>query len=552
MAQQVKLIPLGGVGEIGLNMVLIEGQEAAFVVDAGLMFPEDHMLGVDLVIPDVTYLRRIKEKLKAFIFTHGHEDHIGAYPFIWEEFNEVPVFGTGFTLGILEQRLKDQKGEGLKEFFLIKPGDRIQIDEFQIEFFRVCHSIPDCVGLKVDTPQGVLLHMSDFKLEFSAPPYERTDLRRLSQYAKEGVLLLLLDATNADKGGSSLSEDEVTDCLEDLIRGAKGRVIVALFSSNIRRIGHLLSIAEKTNRRVAFVGKSLVDNVSLAKEMGYLELPKDLVRMEEVDKFPPEELLIVTTGSQAEPMSALSLMAIGAHKYLKVRPGDLIILSSRFITGKERSITHMINNLSKQGAEVIYPEIAPVHASGHAQQEELELIIRLTRPQYLVPFHGEWRQLVYCKRLAQKIGMLEERVVLAEDGDVVCLEDGMVRISKEKRVEAGKVFVDGKGIGDVHDVVLRDRRHLSEDGIVVSVMVLKEETGEIVSGPDIITKGVFLEEKGVEVLKRAKEMLVERCQKASFGFEGTDLEEEVRRALRNFFRKNIGRSPVVIPVVIRM
>lgn len=552
MTQQVKLIPLGGVGEIGLNMVLVEGQKAAFVVDAGLMFPEDPMLGVDLVIPDVTYLRKIKEKLRAFVFTHGHEDHIGAYPFIWEEFSKVPVFGTGFTLGILEQRLKDQRGEGLKEFFVVKPGDQIEIDEFQVEFFRVCHSIPDCVGLKINTPQGVILHMSDFKLEFSAPPYEKTDLKRLGQYAKEGVSLLLLDATNADKSGSSLSEDEVINCLEDLISRAKGRVIVALFSSNIRRIGHLLSVAEKTNRRIAFVGKSLIDNVNLAKEMGYLELPKNPVRIEEVERFPPEELLIVTTGSQAEPMSALSLMAIGAHKYLKVKPGDLIILSSRFITGKERSITHMINNLSKQGAEVIYPEVAPVHASGHAQQEELELIIRLTRPQYLIPLHGEWRQLVYCKRLAQKVGMTEERVVLAEDGEVVCLEEGEVRLYKDKRVEAGKVFVDGKGIGDVHDVVLRDRRHLSEDGIVVSVMVLKEETGEIVSGPDIITKGVFLEEKGVEILKRAKEMLLEKCQRASFGFEGTDVEEEIRRALRNFFRKQIGRSPVIIPVVIRM
>ncbi len=533
-------------------MVLVEGQGAAFVVDAGLMFPEDHMLGVDLVIPDVTYLRKVKDKLKAFIFTHGHEDHIGAYPFIWEEFGEVPVFGTAFTLGVLEQRLKDQRGEGLKEFFVVRPGDRVQIDEFQIEFFRVCHSIPDCVGLKIDTPQGIILHMADFKLEFSAPPYERTDLKRLEEYAKEGVSLLLLDATNADKGGSSLSEEEVTTCLRDLISSAKGRVIVALFSSNIRRIGHLLSIAEDTNRRVAFVGKSLIDNVNLAKEMGYLELPKGLVKIEEVDKFPPEGLLIVTTGSQAEPMSALSLMAIGAHKYLKVKEGDLIILSSRFITGKERSITHMINNLSRQGAEVIYPEIAPVHASGHAQQEELELIMRLTRPQYLIPVHGEWRQLTYCKKLAQKVGIPEERVVVVEDGEVVCLEKGGLRVCKDIRVEAGKVFVDGKGIGDVHDVVLRDRRHLSEDGIAVSVMVLKEETGEIVSGPDIITKGVFLEEKGAEILKRAKEMLLERCQKAFFGFEGVELEEEVRRALRNFFRKQIGRSPVVIPVVIRM
>lgn len=552
MAGPVKLIPLGGAGEIGLNMMVIEDPRAALVVDTGLMFPEDYMFGVDFVIPDISYLRTIKDKLRAIIFTHGHEDHIGAYPYLWEELADLPVYGTGFTLGLLEQKVREHKGRGLKEYFLIKPGDRISIGDFEVEFFRVCHSIPDCVGLALFSSEGTVVHTSDLKLEASAPPDERTDLGRLAELGRRGVDLLILDSTNADRRGFSLSEREVREELEELVRAREGRVIVALFASNIRRIGQLMDIAHKTGRKVALVGKSLLDNTKLASELGYIQLPPDGVRMEEIEAHDPRELLVITTGSQAEPMSALSLMASGCHKYLRVRPGDTIILSSRFITGKERSITHMINSLAKQGAEVIYADLAPVHASGHAHRKELEMVLGVVGPRYLMPIHGEYRHLVALKGLAEGVGIPPERVVLAEDGQAVVLEGGKVRLGE--KVEAGRVFVDGKGIGDVEDVVLRDRRHLSEDGIVVSVMAIKEGSGDVVYGPEIITKGVLFEEKAQDMLRAAREKVLERCRELSVpgGPDETELEEEIRRVLKRFFKKEMGRFPIIIPVVIRM
>lgn len=552
MAGPVRIIPLGGVGEIGLNMLVIEDQDVALVVDTGLMFPEDYMFGVDFVIPDISYLRSIREKLRAIIFTHGHEDHIGAYPYLWEDLGHLPVYGTAFTLGLLEQKMREYRGKGLEDFFLIRPGDRASIGDFEVEFFRVCHSIPDCVGLVLFTPQGILVHPSDFKIESGAFPEEITDLGRLSELGREGVDLLILDSTNADRGGFSLSEQEVSERLEELVRTRQGRVIVALFASNIRRIRNLLEIARRTGRRVALVGKSLLDNTKLASELGYIDLPPDLVKIEEIEAVEPKALLIITTGSQAEPMSALSLMASGCHKYIKVRPGDTVVLSSRFITGKERSITHMINSLAKQGAEVIYADLAPVHASGHAHRKELEVTLGVVKPKYLLPVHGEYRHLVALKGIAERTGLPSERVILAEDGQVVVLEDGRARLGE--KVEAGRVFVDGKGIGDVEDVVLRDRRHLSEDGIVVSIMAIKEGSGDVVYGPEIITKGVLFEEKAQDMLRTAKERVLERCRELAVpgGPDETELEEEIRRVLRRFFKKEMGRFPIIIPVVIRM
>lgn len=552
MSSPVKVIPLGGVGEIGLNMMVIEHGDCAFLIDAGLMFPEDYMFGVDMVIPDITYLRSIREKLRAVIFTHGHEDHIGAYPFLWEDLAGLPVYGTAFTLGLLEQKLKEQKGHSLGEFYVIKPGDRVQIGPFGIEFIRVCHSIPDCVGLAIETPEGIIVHSADFKVEPSAPSYERTDLGRFSELGRRGVALLLADSTNADREGSSLSELEVARNLEEIIKGRGGRVIVALFASNIRRIGQLIRIAERTQRRVALVGKSLLENTKLASEFGYIELPEDLVRLEEIERIDPGRLLVITTGSQAEPMSALSLMAAGSHKYLKVKPGDTVILSSRFITGKERSITHMINNLCRFGAEVIYAELAPVHASGHAHRKELELFLGLVEPRYLLPVHGEFRHLQASREIARRVGIPPERVLLGEDGQSILLKDGEVRFGP--RIEVGRVFVDGKGIGDVEDVVLRDRRHLSEDGIVVSVMAIRERTGEIISGPEIITKGVLFEEKAGDLLRMARERVLQRWGELCRGgsSDDTELEEEVRKVLKAFFKKEMGRFPIIIPVIMRM
>ncbi len=553
MSGYVKIVPLGGLGEIGLNMMVLECGEEAIVIDAGLMFPEDYMFGVDMVLPDISYLKAKRDKIRAIILTHGHEDHIGALPFFLEEFKGIPIYGTAFTLGLLQEKLRDQKGGELEECYVVKPRDRVDFGPMEVEFIRVCHSIPDCVGLGIKTPEGYIVHSGDFKLDSSAPPTERTDLRKFAEYGEKGVALLLSDSTNADRDGFSLSEREVARKLEEIVRARKGRVIVALFASNIRRIGQLMEIAARTGRKVALVGKNVVANSRLAAELDYLDLPSNgLVELNGIEQAPPGELLIITTGSQAEPMSALSLMASESHKYLKVREGDTIVLSSRFIPGNERSITHMINNLCRLGAEVIYSEIAPVHASGHAHRKELQLLLSLVQPRYLLPVHGEYRHLVAHRQLAQEMGMEDGRVVLAEDGQVIALRDGEVTL--EGRVEVGKVFVDGKGIGDVEDVVLRDRRHLSEDGMVVPIMVVKEQTGEIISGPDIITKGVFFEERGGEVLERAKERLLEMWREITETgrSDETELEEEVRRVLKRFFKKEMGRRPVIIPVIIGM
>jgi len=548
----IKVIPLGGVGEIGLNMMVFEDDRSAFVVDAGLMFPEAYGFGVDLIIPDISYLNLISEKLKAIIFTHGHEDHIGAYPFLVDRLGDIPVYGTGFTLGLLEGKLKELKGSSLKELHVIKPGDEVSIDSFKIEFIRVCHSIPDCVALVVRNEEGIILHSSDFKIEFTAPLSVRTDLNRFSQLASEGVNLLILDATNADRVGWSLSEKEVSENLENLIRSREGRVIVALFASNIRRIGELFRIAERTGRYVTLIGKSLLENTKLASEFDYLKLPDNLVKIEDIEKIEPSKLLIITTGSQAEPMSSLSLMASGNHKHIIVKPGDTIILSSRFITGRERSITHMINNLSRLGAEVLYADVLPVHASGHAHMKELELLLNLVKPQYLMPVHGEFRHLCALKRIAQNMGIPEERVIIVENGETIILEKGNVKTGP--RVSAGRVFVDGKGIGDVEEVVLRDRRHLSEDGILVCVMVIDEQTGEIVSGPELITKGVLFEEKSGDLLKQAKEKIMDKWSQLipQAPLENVQLEEEIKKLLKGFLRKEIGRFPIIIPVIIRM
>jgi ribonuclease J len=546
------VIPLGGIGEIGLNMMVFEDDQSAFIVDVGLMFPEAYGFGIDLIIPDISYLNLIKEKLKAIIFTHGYEDHIGAYPFFIDQLGDIPVYGTGFTLGLLEGKLKELKGSTLREFYLIKPGDELAIGSFKIEFIRVCHSIPDCVALAIRTEEGIILHSGDLKIEFSAPLNERTDLNKFSQLASEGVKLLILDATNADRTGWSLSEKEVSANLENLIRSKEGRVIVALFASNIRRIGELFRIAEKTGRYVALVGKSLLENTKLASEFEYLNLPDNLVKIEDIEKIEPSKLLIITTGSQAEPMSSLSLIASGNHKHINVKPGDTIILSSRFITGRERSITHMINNLSRLGAEVFYADVLPVHASGHAHMKELELLLSLIKPEYLLPVHGEYRHLYALKRIAQDISLPEERIIIMENGETLILEDGEVK--RGPRVNAGRVFVDGKGLGDVEEVVLRDRRHLAEDGIVVCVMVVDEQTGEIISGPELITKGVFLEGKSGELLKQAKGKIMERWSQIipQVPLENVELEEEVKKVLRGFLKKEIGRFPVIIPVIIRM
>ncbi|MEJ2067316.1 MAG: ribonuclease J [Deltaproteobacteria bacterium] len=510
----LQLIPLGGLGEIGLNMMVLEYGDDLIVIDAGLMFPEDYMLGIDMVIPDISYLRKRKDSVRGIILTHGHEDHIGALPFVLKEL-KVPVYGTPFTLALVAEKLHEHEGVGKVAFKRVRPREQVEIGPFQVEFIRTCHSIVDGTGLGITTPVGTLVHTGDFKIDQAPAGGELTDLRKFAEYGERGVL--------------------------------------ALFASNIQRIQQVMDTAVKYGRKVALVGRNIVNNTRIARELGYMHVPSDnLIDVKKMGHYPPEQLLLLSTGSQGEPLSALSLMATDNHKDVRIQRGDTVVLSSRFIPGNEKAITHMINHLCRRGAEVIYEKISAIHVSGHGYREELRMMLNLIRPEYFIPIHGEYRHLVQHIQLAREVGMAEDRLLLAEDGDVISLNNGTGRITD--RVEVGKVFVDGKGVGDVEDLVLRDRRQLSEDGMVIPVMVINERTGEVVSGPDIISRGVLFEEKMAEVLQQAKKVIKEALEGVSLESKTDELEveNEIRRALKRFFRKEMNRRPVIIPVIIEM
>jgi ribonuclease J len=548
----LRLIPLGGLGEIGLNMMVLEYGNDLIVIDAGLMFPEDYMLGIDMVIPDITYLRQRKDSVRGIILTHGHEDHIGALPFILKEL-KVPVYGTPFTLALVGEKLHEHEGVGKVAFKKVRPRDLVEIGPFQVEFIRTCHSIVDGTGLGITTPVGTLVHTGDFKIDQAPAGGELTDLRKFAEYGERGVLALLSDSTNAEREGYTLSEREIGQRLEEIIRVSPGRVIVALFASNIQRIQQVMDVAIKYGRKVALVGRNIVNNTRIARELGYMRFPPgDLIDVKKMNQYPPEQLLLLSTGSQGEPLSALSLMATDNHKDVQIQRGDTVVLSSRFIPGNEKAITHMINHLCRRGAEVIYEKISAIHVSGHGYREELRMMLNLIHPEYFIPIHGEYRHLVQHIQLAREVGMAEGKLLLAEDGDVISLGNGTGRITD--RVEVGKVFVDGKGVGDVEDLVLRDRKQLSEDGMVIPVMVINERTGEVVSGPDIISRGVLFEEKMGEVLQQAKKVIKEALEGVSIESKTDELEVEnvIRRALKRFFRKEMNRRPVIIPVIIEM
>ena len=548
----LRLIPLGGLGEIGLNMMVLEYRDDLIVIDAGLMFPEDYMLGIDMVIPDITYLRQHMDKVRAIILTHGHEDHIGALPFILKEL-KVPVYGTPFTLALVAEKLQEHEGIGKVTFKRVRPRDQVEIGPFQVEFIRTCHSIVDGTGLAITTPAGIVVHTGDFKIDQAPAGGELTDLRKFAEYGERGVLALLSDSTNAEREGYTLSEREIGQRLEEIIRVSPGRVIVALFASNIQRMQEVMDIAVKYGRKVAFVGRNVVINTRIARELGYMHFPPGgVIDVKKLDQYSPEDVLVFTTGSQGEPLSALSLIATDNHKDIEIQKGDTVVLSSRFIPGNEKAITHMINHLCRRGANVIYEKISAIHVSGHGYREELRMMLNLIHPEYFIPIHGEYRHLVQHIQLAREVGMAEEKLLLAEDGDVIALNSGTGKIIN--RIEVGKVFVDGKSVGDVEDVVLRDRKQLSEDGMVIPVMVINERTGEIVSGPDIISRGVFFEEKMGRILEQAKEVVKNALEGFSIESKADDLavENEVRRALKRFFRKEINRRPVIIPVIIEM
>jgi ribonuclease J len=546
----LKIIPLGGLGEFGLNMMLVEYGDAAIAVDCGLMFPDADLLGIDLVIPDVSYLLEHSNKLRAIVLTHAHEDHIGALPYILKHF-DVPVYGTRLTLGLLANKLIEHDLEDRVEVREITAGQPWDIAPFRLEGIRVTHSLMDCLALAVETPVGTIIHTGDFKIDNTPVEGEMFDFQRFAAYGEKGVLLLLSDSTNVERTGHTPSEREVGTHLEQIIRQSSRKVMVSTFSSSIPRIQQVIDISERCDRRVVLSGRSMIRNCQVAADLGYLHLPRTfLTENERWQDLPAERLTFLTTGSQGEPLSVLHRVALDDHKTIKVETGDTVILSSKFIPGNEKTIANLINHLYRRGAEVYYEKVSEIHVSGHASQDELKTMLQLTRPRYFVPIHGEYRHLVRHRRLAQEVGVPTENCFILEDGDVLELTANGAQ--KTKPIQVGRVFVDGKGVGDVGDVVIRDRRHLSEGGMVLAVMAIHQQSGELVAGPELISRGFMLPEESEEVLESAKTEVLATLNQMNreTRADPAELKEEVRKALRRFFRKRLERHPVVLPYII--
>lgn len=546
----LKLIPLGGLGEIGLNIMVLECDRRILVIDAGLMFPEEYMPGVDVVIPDIQYLVERKEDLLAVVLTHGHEDHIGAMPFFLREIN-IPVYGTSFTIELLKEKLREHDLIEKVTLEKVAAGDRSSFGPFEVEYIRVNHSIPDGVGLAIRTPEGTIVHSGDFKIDQTPVDGQFTDLVRFAHYGEKDVLLLLSDSTNVEKDGFTLSESDVKRTLDSLFRASEGRLIVAVFASNITRIQQIIELAVKSGRKILFSGKSMKTNVRIAREEGLLQVPLGIeIREQDVEHLPDDEVVMITTGSQGEPMSALTRMAQGRHKGIRIKKGDTIILSSRFIPGNEKAITAIINSLYRMGAEVVYEKVSHIHSSGHAYKEELKMMLNLVRPRYFIPIHGEYRHLVKHIQLARDTGMPPDRLLLLEDGDSAFFENG--RASVVDRIQTGRVLVDGKGVGDVGEVVLRDRRRLSGDGVVIVLLAVDEKRGEIVYGPDIVSRGFVFEDQGALILEEAKDMVLDVLAEIEnpAHMDWVEVGPYIKKRLGRFFFKTIERRPLILPIIV--
>ena len=552
-SETVRILPLGGLGEIGLNMMLLEAASQRLVIDCGLMFPEAYMLGIDLVIPDITALEQNPVPVTALLLTHGHEDHIGAVPFLLEALGNPPIYGTPLTLGLLRGKLDEHKLTGKAELRPVQPRQSIDLGLFQVEFFRAAHSIVDGCGLAIRTPAGLIVHTGDFKLDPTPVDNQPTDLGRLAAFGEEGVLLLMADSTNVEQPGPTLSERTVGEAFDTILPTCKGRVFIATFSSNIHRIQQVVDAAAKVGRQILVSGRSMVANIAIARQLGYLQVPDDmLIDLRTMRDLPREQVLVLTTGSQGEPLSALSRIALDDHKQLQLEAGDTVILSSKFIPGNEKAITDMINHLYRRGAAVHYETTSEVHVSGHACREELKTVYNLVRPRYFVPIHGEYRHLLKHCQLAVEMGLAEERALLLENGRPLLLSANGHTL--EEPVETGRVFIDGKGVGDVGEMELRDRRHLANHGMVLVFLALNQGSGAIVSGPDIVTRGFVPEEAGSFLLEEARQMvcdmLAEHSRAAVSDWE--ELRVEVRRTLRRFFNKTMDRRPLILPVIMEL
>ena len=543
---RVTLTPLGGLGEIGMNCTLWSTETTTVVVDCGLMFPHDYHLGVDVVIPQFEHILNQKEKVKGIVLTHGHEDHIGALPWLLRKLS-VPIYSSRFTLALVENKLREAELLHRTKLIPVAPRERIELGDMAFNFFPVCHSIIEGYGIGVETPAGKIVHTGDFKLDKTPLDNHRTDLEGFAAFSQDGVDLLLSDSTNVEREGVSLSEREIKHAFEDLFANAKGRIIVTLFSSHIQRIQQVLDISARYGRKIAVSGRSLVNNINTATELGFLRMRTPIyMDTREMPELADEETVLLVTGSQGEPLSALSRIARGEHRQLALQEGDTVVMSSRFIPGNTLAITRMIDDMYRMGAEVYYESFRNIHASGHAYKEELREMLDTVSPNNFIPVHGEYRHLVKHCRLAQQCGIPADNTFIVEDGQPMTLCDG--EIIRETPIELEDVFVDGKGVGDVGSSLLKERQILGGEGMVVVFMVLDEQIWEILHGPTIVSKGFVFEAHYDHVLEDAKCIILELLEQ--IGPEDIDLlQDRIRSGLRRFFRKVLERDPVVVPVI---
>jgi len=549
---KLKLIPLGGLGEIGKNMMLLEYGDDILIIDCGLMFPEEDMLGIDLVIPDLGYVVENRDKIRGIVITHGHEDHIGALPYLLPQINKVPIYSTKLTQGLIRVKLKERRIKDAADLEFLEFGEEITLGNLKIELFPVCHSIPDAAGVIITTPEGIVIHSGDFKIDYTPVHGSGTDLSRLAQLGAQGVLLLLSDSTYAELPGYTPSEQIVGASLENAIANAPGRVVVTTFSSLISRIQQVIDAAVKHERRVFIIGRSMSDTVRMALDIGYLNAPDNVLgRIDELKGMPNNKIVMVTTGSQGEPTSALVRMANRDHRHVHIQRGDTIVLSSTPVPGNESLVNRTVDSLFKQGAQVMYNKLGQVHVHGHGSQEELKLLLNLVKPKYFMPIHGEYRHLSLHARLGEEIGMPASSIFVLEDGDILELNADTAKVNG--KVSSGNVYVDGLSVGDAGGVVLRTRRMLSRDGIVVVIIAVNRQSGKLVGRPDIVTRGFVDTRESRDMMNESRELLAKTLDHGGGRIaEWSSINTKVKDTLEKFYYKKTKRRPMILPFMVKV
>ena len=550
---KLKIIPLGGLHEIGKNITVFEYENEIIVVDCGLSFPEDDMLGIDLVIPDITYLEKNVDKIKGLVITHGHEDHIGGVPYLLKKIN-IPIYATRLAAGLIRNKLEEHhllKSTDLKE---VVQGQTIKLGKyFQIEFIRSSHSIPDSVMLAITTPAGTVLHTGDFKVDYTPIDGKIMDFGRIAELGNQGILALMSDSTNAERKGFTMSESSVGEVFDKLFLHCTKRIVVATFASNVHRVQQIVNSAIKYNRKIAVCGRSMINMIETARELGYIECPKDIfIDIDMINNYTDEQLVIITTGSQGEPMSALTRMAAGDHRKVKITPNDLVIISATPIPGNEKFVSKVIDDLMQIGAEVVYSSLEAIHVSGHACQEEQKLIIALAKPKYFIPVHGEYRQLIAHSETAQSMGMDKDNIIMMSNGRILEIDEEQAQFTGT--VPCGRILVDGLGVGDVGNIVLRDRQHLSQDGLIVIVLTMDSSTGEVVAGPDVISRGFVYVRESENLMDDVKSVVrheIKKCEQRGIRDWGT-IKSVTRENLRDYIFMKTKRNPMIIPIIMEI